>query len=194
MLYLFIDLAEENKLIIFLDDKDMDSLDITYKNISWENEKFRVVLAKLLTVAQSKLHFSIKNRNLSIKILDMFNGCVILFSLTSRRSNSDLSTNKQSTILHLDSAENLMLLCEKSIDCWSEILSSTLFLLSNTYFILIYHKNNFSPKFKAILQEYGETFNADRVNISYLNENGKILCKDDAIEHIGNCIIKTDAY
>ena len=87
-----------------------------------------------------------------------------------------------------------MLLCEKSIDCWSEILSSTLFLLSNTYFILIYHKNNFSPKFKAILQEYGETFNADRVNISYLNENGKILCKDNAIEHIGNCIIKTDAH
>lgn len=187
-------LIEKNKLIIFLDGQDMDNFDITYNSISWQDEKTRTVIAKLLTLAQQKTGFSINKSKLSIEVMPQFNGCAILFTLKTKhiiKSEPSSDDTYKPIILNTNNVENIMSLCETSGEFWTEIESNTLFLLSNQYFLLVYPKDKFSDKFLSTIEEYGITVKSNPVLIAWLKENSKIICENNALQRIGNCITKT---
>lgn len=198
-LKLIIEQIDDKKLMIMLEEEDMDSLNLTYDKISWKNTKFKMLIAKLLALAKFKTGFSVDNCKLSIETIPQGSGCVIIFTLFPElkvESNSldgmvsFNSSNFEPYIYKFKNSDDLLNVCDKiSRIKSSKINSSTAFKVKDDYFIVIYPKEeNFPENVSVILSEYGKKIKFSRTSEAYLYESGRVIHNKNAISYIGRCV------
>ncbi len=184
---MIIERIDEKKLMIMLEEQDMNSLELTYDKVSWKNQKFKVLIAKLLALAKFKTGFSVDESKLSIETMPQGSGCVIIFTLSPEKKgknkgeNEELITyeteNLESYIYKFDKIDDLLEVCEK-IEKMQEtgIKSSMIFDMNNTYFVLLYPTGAIIPQsVSVILNEYGSEVEYSRILEANLHEFGKLI-------------------
>ncbi len=197
---LIIERIDEKKLMIMLEEQDMSSLELTYDKVSWKNQKFKVLVAKLLALAKFKTGFSADDGQLSIETMPQGSGCVIIFTLSpeskdkSKNNAIDLLTDgteaSSSYIYKFDRTDDLLEVCDKIEKMEKSVIkSSTIFYLNNTYFVLIHPGGKILPEaVSVILNEYGNELEYSKVFEAYLNEFGRLIHSGDAIAYVGRCL------
>lgn len=205
---MIIEQIDKKRLMIMLESEDMNSLELTYENISWKNYKFKLLVAKLLALAKFKTGFSVDNCKLSIETIPQGLGCVIIFTLfpdiniesSSKKQHNDFNieenndtvdiVNTEPFIYKFDSVDDLFSICGKlSKMRKTNIIRSSVVKLGGSYHILVYPKNIDLPlNVSTILSEYGDKIKFSRTLEAYLYEFGQIIHNKNAITHIGKCL------
>ena len=183
------------KLLIVLEEKDMDELGLTYENISWSNQKSREIIAKLLTLAKIETGFSIENYKLSIETLPQFNGCIIIFTLSSddykedtvEKNKTHLNNTVSNTMIYkFDNLDDILKICKQLYNLYeSETYKSDIYTYKSEYYLVIHTYEEIKKTVYIMLSEYGEMLKKNKMFISYLDEYGDIIKKDDAVISIG---------
>lgn len=192
---LVIEQINAKKLLIVLEEKDMDELGLTYESISWSNQKSREIMAKLLTLAKIETGFSIENYKLSIETLPQFNGCIIIFTLASdsykenivESNKTYLNKAKSNTMIYkFDNLDDILKICKQLYNLYeSETYKSDVYTYKNEYYLVIHTYEEIKKPVYIMLSEYGEMLKQNKIFISYLDEYGDIIKKDDAVVSIG---------
>lgn len=198
---LFIERIDEKRLMIVLQEDDMNSLDLTYEAISWKNHRFKLLVAKLLALAKFKTGFSVDDCKLSIETIPQGAGCMIIFTLfpklkpeTISPDNAPVSSPKEANInpyiYKFNSGKDLLDVCEQlgKINR-SNIGSNSVFRLGEKYYMIIYPNDAALPKnISVILSEYGQQVRFSKVYEAHLYESGKVIHKKNAISYIEKCL------
>ncbi len=196
---MFIERIDEKRLMIVLEEGDMNSLDLTYEGISWKNHRFKLLVAKLLALAKFKTGFSVDDCKLSIETIPQGAGCMIIFTLFPKLKPETISVDDTSDppskgvsanpyIYKFSSGKDLLDVCEQlgKINS-SNIGSNSVFRLGEKYFMIIYPDNTMLPKnISVILSEYGQQVKFSKVCEAQLYESGKVIHKKNAISYIEN--------
>ncbi len=190
-----IEQINEKKLLIVLEEKDMNELGLTYESISWSNHKSRDIMAKLLTLAKIETGFSIENYKLSIETLPQFNGCIIIFTLINSNSEdkiaknnkTHLNKNKSNTIIYkFDNLDDILKVCKHLYNLYeSKTYKSDIYTYQGQYYLVIRPYEEIKKPIYIMLSEYGEILKQNEIFISYLDECGDVIKKDDAVLSIG---------
>lgn len=196
---MIIERIDEKRLMIMLEEQDMNSLELTYEGVSWKNHKFKLLIAKLLALAKFKTGFSVDDNKLSIETIPQGLGCVIIFTLfpklkikTGEPDNLIACPTETDNpyIYKFDNAGNLLEVCERlgKINN-SKIKSSSIYKVGKKYFMLIQPREDVLPgSVSVILSEYGKKVSSNRTSEAYLYESGKVIHKKNAISYIEKCL------
>lgn len=196
---MIIERVDEKKLLIMLEEQDMDSLGFTYEEISWKNYKFKLLIAKLLALAKFRTGFSVDNCKLSIETVPQGLGCVIIFTLfpklklkASESGGRVVCTTKPSEpyIYKFKNGEDLMEVCEKLGKIKnSEIKSSSVFRIGQKYYMVIKPTGTLLPgRISVVLSEYGNKIKFSKTSEAYLYESGRVIHRKNAISYIERCL------
>ena len=196
---MIIERIDEKKLMIMLEEQDMNSLELTYDKVSWKNQKFKVLVAKLLALAKFKTGFSVDENKLSIETMPQGSGCVLIFTLSAEKDPRATADNTalnpyetvdlKSYIYKFDNIDDLLEACEKIQKMQKTgIRSSTIFYMNNTYFVLLYPDELILPEaVSVLLNEYGNEVEYSKIFEANLHEFGKLIHSNDAVLSLGNC-------
>ena len=193
-----IEQINEKKLLIVLEERDMHELGLTYERISWRDHKSRDVIAKLLTLAKIETGFSIDNYKLSIETLPQFNGCIIIFTLINSSAEKEIKKSSKprlnksksnTTIYKFDSVDDVLKVCKQLYDLYkSSTYKSDVYTYRGQYYLVIHSCDEIQKPIYIMLSEYGKVLKQNKIFMSYLDEYGDVIKKDDAVVSIGKCI------
>ncbi len=187
---------DEKRLLIALSSEDMDILDLTFTQLSWKNDYSRQVIKKILLRAETEIGFSVKNNQMMIEAIPQNNGCIVLVTLLAKKkSERKIFKVKEKTkpyLLKFSSLENLFCAIERifNINIKLPQIKSSVFEYKKIYYMLIYYKYSLPYNLQIILTEYCDKMTQKDIAIGQLIETGNIIVKNNAIETIGEKLIK----
>ena len=194
MAILILEQIDEERLLIALSSEDMDILDLTFNQLSWKNNYSRQVIKKILKRAENEIGFFVGNNQLMIEAIPQNNGCVVLITLLAKdnvaRKKFKIKENIKAYLFKFNTLDNLLSAIERLYKNKFSTLKSSAFENDKKYYILIYCKGCFSPKLLTLLTEYCDPRDNKSLSLGQILENGKLIAKNNAIEKIGNCLIK----
>ncbi|MDQ5984125.1 MAG: Adapter protein MecA [Eubacteriales bacterium SKADARSKE-1] len=184
---------DEKRLLIALSSKDMDLLDLTFKQLSWKNAYSRQVIKKILTRAETEIGFFVDNNQLMIEAIPQNSGCFVLVTLLSKkklgRKIFKIKEEIKPYLFEFKSSEDLLCAIERLYNNHKIKLKNTVFEYDKTYYILINSKGYISLDLQTIITEYGNLIGKDGVTTSKIVELGNLIAKDDAIDVIGKHLV-----
>jgi len=186
---------DEKRLLIALSHDDMNILDLTFKQLSWKNEYSRQIIKKILLRAENEIGFSVGNNQMMIEAIPQNSGCVVLVTVLPQKKMDRKIFKIKETIrpylFKFCSIENLFCAIERIFKTKTVTLKSTVFECNKSYFLLIYSNGNLPVYIRSILTEYCDVLSKDDTTVYELIEKGKLIIKNNAIENIGKCLLKS---
>ena len=185
---LIIERIDEKKLMIMLEEEDMNSLELTYDKVSWKNQKFKLLVAKLLALAKFRTGFSVDDCKLSIETVPQNPGCLLIFTLfPDLKKNTDAlvpmaDETRCPYIYRFDAVDDLFeLFCKLERVKNHGIKSLILFRLSKKLFAVVYLNNDIVPRHTlALLDEYSDQIAYDSLTEARLREFGEPVARLDS--------------
>lgn len=194
MAILILEQIDEERLLIALSSEDMDILDLTFNQLSWKNNYSRQVIKKILKRAENEIGFFVGNNQLMIEAIPQNNGCVVLITLLAKdnaaRKKFKIKENIKAYLFKFNTLDNLLSAIERLYKNKFSTLKNSAFENDKKYYILIYCKGCLSPELLTLLTEYCDPKDNKSLSLGQILENGKLIAKNNAIEKIGNCLIK----
>lgn len=179
-----VDKLNHNKLMITLCSEDMHDFKLDYTSLSLYDYHSRKILMRILNLACFKMGIDAKNKKMLVEALPFDNCCVILLTLVRNETRSyRIKSSIQNICYLLGNCENFLetvrLLYLQNVCCNK---NSVYFFDGNYYIVFDYPA--IPHKFKKILSEYAEK-RCDELTAPRLRENGREICKTNAISQIG---------
>lgn len=187
---------DETRLLIALSDEDMKSLDISFKELDWTDDYSRKVIKKLLHRAKNETGFSTDENKLMIEAIPQLNGCFVLVTLLAQKSHDNIprkfykiKNNSRPFIFSFKNSENLICAVERLYNLQNKFIENKIIKYKNQYFFILYLNGFISSRLLAILSEYGVLIGKDLVTAAKINERGKIIAENNAINQLGQYLI-----
>lgn len=174
--------ANLEKIKITLSPHDMNSLQITYRQMDYSDQKTRTVLQKLLELAQQKTGFSCPDHGkLLIELFPVAEGgCTVIFTVISTEemecivfSFSQLETMIQAAVKAVEQGY-----CPHPDGC-----CCSLYRLSSEYRIVCRPLRALSPC-APILAEYGRNAGTGELAQAFTAEHGRLLLSPNALQRL----------
>lgn len=190
VLIMTISKIDETRLIIALEDKDMQTFNLRFDQFLWSDSKSRHVIKELLLLAKEKTGFCVKNKRLMIETLQRDNGCVILFTLLSDKSKKPrkifkIKIKNDPLIYKFSDTESLLCAIERIITNKNRIKESCVLEYKQSYYLVVLADKGLSVNESAILSEYAKLTGNSNLAFASLKEHGNVICEKRAIETIG---------
>lgn len=181
---------DETRLIIALEDKDMQAFDLRFDQFLWSDSKSRHVIKELLLIAKERTGFCVSNKRLMIETIQRDNGCVILFTLLSDKSKRPrkifkIKIKNDPLIYKFSDSESLLCAIERIISNKKRIQESCVLEYKKSYYLVILANKGLSVNESAILSEYAKLTGNSFLAFANLKEHGNVICEKSAIETIG---------
>lgn len=190
---LILEKIDEKRLLIALSNKDMDLLDLTFKQLSWENAYSRQVIKKILSRAETETGFFVNNNKLMIEAIPQNSGCFVLVTLLSKKNLGrkifKIKEKLKTYLFEFKSSEDLLCAIERLYSKQNIKIKNAVFEYNKTYYILINVRGYISSDFQAIITEYGNLVGKDSIAASKIIELGNLIAQDNAIKAIGKHLV-----
>jgi len=179
------------RLLITLSDEDLNALNINFMNFDWNDNYTQNVLKKLLLLARIRTGFNEENQQLMIEIMVQDENCLVMATrvqnnVTQERIlNSKNAVTSEPYIFAFENLENLMCAVERLFNKGLTDVHSQILYKNEEYYLIFYTKNELFKEVFLILNEYGNLKSKGLIGCARLNETGRILIKDGAIEKLG---------
>lgn len=185
-----IDKINDTRLIIALEDKDMQAFDLRFDQFLWSDSKSRHVIKELLLIAKEKTGFSANDKRLMIETLKRDNGCLILFTLLSEKSKKTrkmfkIKIKNDPLIYKFPDTESLLCAIERITLSKKKIKESCVLEYKKSYYLVVAADEGLSVNESAILSEYAKLTGNSSLAVAKLKEHGRVICEKSAIETIG---------
>lgn len=182
-----VDKLGDNKLLIKLDESDMENFELDFGEMSFENEDNQKVIIGLMRLACCRAGLDTNGKNVKIEAFLLGDECCILVTANPKKrkyrlkkSDSGLCWKMANVSDFLNAVEALYrsnICCRKS----SAYEMSGNYYLVFDYFLLPKHMIR-------VLSEYGER-QKSRNAAARVRENANLLCHADAVAVIGKFLV-----
>lgn len=184
-----IEFLTNTRVRVFLTPVDMEKYNIDFDLLDGFDDYTQSVIVKLVDEVKKESEFDISKGKLYVEVFpNAGKGCV--FYLTLMPVDKALSKPKPKkttrTFAYKFHSINTLVSCCKGIlkNFGASVNKSTLYLIGDTYYLSIVPQDKLLLELKLFLDEYGTLFGEGTVPNAYLNEHGKVLIRDTAIEKL----------
>lgn len=185
-----IEALQENRIIVQLSREDMAELCITYEEMDYGNIETRRVIWTILDKARHTLNRDIdpSGRMMIETIPTADGGCVLYFTVLDKNRNTGFHTlriNKErTTFTYAFDSVDALTDCAIALRKTEKYLpKSSLFLLDGEY--RLFMQCDLPPRrCRQLMSEYGTLCAEGSMQLSFLQEHGKLLCENNAVEQL----------
>lgn len=184
-----IEFLTNTRVRVFLTPVDMEKYNIDFDLLDGFDDYTQSVIVKLVDEVKKESEFDISKGKLYVEVFpNAGKGCV--FYLTLLPIDKALSKQKPKrttkTFAYKFRSINTLVTCSKGIlkNFGASVNKSTLYLVGDTYYLSITPQEKLLSELRLFLDEYGEFFSAGTISLAFLNEHGKVLIRDTAIEKL----------
>lgn len=174
----------QNKVLVILGEKDMQDFSLDFDKLSLDDKHCRKVLLRIMQIACNKSGIEMNGRSVSIEALMVDAGCYLLVTVKDRhRRTYKIKKDYDCICYRLGNSGNFLDTIEKLYRENVYCNKNSAYEYNSEYY-LIFEYPSLPVKIKRILSEYGEKFGGN-IKTSKIKENGKLICKHNAIVQIG---------
>lgn len=184
---------DSKKILISLCEKDLKDFSLPFEQLNLKNEHSKNIIKRLVSVACDNTSFcEIKDKNLLVEAVPHSSGCYLLITLLDeKRKRKAYKIKKTSKYLcfGFENAETFLTAIEKAALHSRYFTKNYAYSYKNYYFIIFEHPT-LSISVRHILYEYAKLTTKNRVFVSRIKENGKLLSASNAISLIFGALKK----
>ncbi len=182
---MLIDRLEQNRILVTLCGKDMDDFSLDFNTLGFDDAHSRRILMRILQLACFKSGIEVTGKNILVEALPVDGGCYILLTVIEkyRHRTYKIKTSSGSLCYFLGGSGNFLDTVEKLYKQNVCCNKNSAYLYDNKYY-LIFDYPSIPYKLRRILLEYAVKCGG-KVTAARIRENGKSLCKVNAIAQIG---------
>lgn len=180
-------LVDPDKLKVSLTRTDLEELGIDYQSLDYSDESTRDALVSLLEKGRALAGFNPRRAKLYIEVFPSRDGgCVIYY--TRLQGGEFFSAGRfvpgpAPVVFAFDSPEELIRACAGAKErCIHRILRSRLYLLETQYRLVVWPLDYLDNLSVLFLSEYGRPVGEGAVLAAFIEEHGKLLVWENAIE------------
>ena len=180
-----IDRLGENRVLIILNNKDMNDFSINFDTLSLNDTHSRKILMRIMQVACFKSGIEIKNRRVVLESVAFEETCYLLVTVERKQSHyRDKSTESKTSVCYkFGSSGNFLDAVEKLYQLKTCCNHNSAYQYNGEYYI-IFDYPTIPRSLLRVLSEYG-TRVTKRYFALLVKEHGKAICKVNAILQIG---------
>lgn len=182
-----IEQIDTSKVLISLCTEDMKDFSLKFDTIGFSDPHSRKILTRLLTLACSKTGMKMDNKSMIVEALPHETGCLILLTITPRKSGKKLYKIKklQSKLCYVfDDSEDFLNVVSILSKARIYFYSNSVYFYNNKYY-LVFDYPSVPKRARAVLSEYASVKKCNKIFSAKLREYGKVIAQHDAIEIIG---------
>jgi len=187
---------DSGQLIIALNCNDLNSLNVTYSELNYDNPEIRVILRQLMMEAAKETGFVFKPGKLMIEAFPAPNmGCVLYFTVLSEKKEHKprklkrLSGNLCPYIFEFEDAEDMLSALEQLYYRYSnDCPKNSLYLVGKKYRLLLYVEAN-NKQAPMLMGEYASKVYKSATELAYTTEYGSPIATDNAVAKIGGQLV-----
>lgn len=192
--FLKIEIVDEKTVKVSLTRADMDDLNVCYDGLDYKNPLTRKMIVEVLEIIKSRLNLDLTEEKLIIEAFPYIDGgCILYIKINSEKrivaaKKQKPSFNTPIIFRFKDINELSMGVSFLSKLYFHIILESSLYLLDDSYYLLIYSYFKMDDRISSALSECGEFYGKGAVKSAFLKEHGKELIKSDAVKKLCSCL------
>ena len=181
---LTVDKLSENKVLVVLCTKDMEDFSLDFDRLSLNDIHSRKILLRIMQIACKKSGIEMKGKSISIEALSLDGGCYLLLTVNEKYHRT-YRVKKQDICVcyYLGNSDNFLNTIEKLHKQNVYCNKNSAYEYCNEYY-LIFDYPSIPQKLKRVLSEYGHK-SGGNLKASKIRENGRLICKYNAITQIG---------
>lgn len=183
-----VDKIADNRVLIVLCEKDMKDFSLDYNKMSMEDNHSRRILLRILQLACVKTGLELMGRSVMLEAVSFDDECYLLVTVKDKhRKTYRLKNSGESLCYHLGNSGNFLdtveQLYRQNVCC----NHNSAYVYKDEYY-LIFDYPSIPQKLKRVLHEYGSK-SGGRVTAANIRENGRQLCRHNAIAKIGKHLV-----
>lgn len=183
-----IDKLTENRVLIVLCKQDMNNFSLDYSTMNFDDSHSRKMLMRILRLACIKEGIEINGKSVLLEAINFNEECYLLVTINSKRQKKyRLKNNKNCLCYHLGNSGNFLdtieQLYRQNVCC----NHNSAYMYNDEYY-LIFDYPSIPHKLRRVLSEYGSK-GRNCLSAARVKENGKQLCKHNAIAQIGKFLV-----
>lgn len=180
-------LVTSEKLKISLSPQDLKELDITYAGIDYSDPATKQMFVALLERGKEETGFRPRNARLFIEVFPSEEGGCIVFFTCLRGSGHPPgicgALGPEAVVFAFFQVEELLSAACKVYHRYSHrIYKSSLYRLENSYRLVVYPLDYIDNLSILLLGEFGEKTGTGPVLAAFIEEHGKLLVQDTALD------------
>lgn len=180
-------LLTDDKLKAVLSCEDMDAYDLSYQVLDYEDINTKEFISDILFLAKIKTGFTPNKSKLLIEVYPYEKtGCVLYFTSTSEFSDDKNNKNISIPVIFMFSDIDVLIDagCRLFKLYCHRIYKSSLYLMDNSYRLIIYPLERCDSVTTHFLSQYGERIGDGIILASYIEEHGKPILEQNAIDKL----------
>lgn len=185
---MFIEQLDNTRLLITLEQEDLNIFELEPYSISFENNETKSLLKQLLTLAAIKAGVSIKDKSLSVEAMPYDSGCFLLVTIKPKGKRKIYRIKGESTqiLTKFNTTEEMLGAVKRIYDTGINPADCSLFEGDGNYYLLIVSDRSLPEKVHHILTEYGEITPCSTMSKARLCEFFNTICEKNAISVVGS--------
>lgn len=189
-----IELLDDKTVKVLLSKHDMYNLNITYEEMDCKSPDTKKVLLSLLDEVKKQIKLDMTRGRLFIEAFPYADGGCILYVNMLEGSGAETIKKRKTgfntpIVCSLEGIIELQALCGIIAREFSHlILKSSLYLMKERYYLVLYSYCKMDNKISAIVSEYGKLFGKGAVCAAVVSEHGKLIVADNAAELINKTL------
>lgn len=183
-----VDKLGENRVLIILCTEDLEDYSLNLKEMNFSNRELRRELIKIMRLACSRTGIELIGRSVDIEALPLENECYILITVNENiRRRYRIKNSGESVCYSLGDSGNFLDTLERLYRLNVCCNRNSAYLYGESYY-LVFEYPSIPKKLKRVLSEYGKR-NLGRVETARIKENGRLICRHNAIMQIGKHLV-----
>ena len=179
-----VDKLGENRVLIVLCGKDMKDFSLDFDKLSLNDIHCRKILLRIMQIACRKSGIEMQGRSISIEALSLDGGCYLLVTVNEKHRHTYRVKKTENCICYyLGKSDNFLDTIEKLYKQNVYCNKNSAYEYNSEYY-LIFDYPSIPKKLKRVLSEYGRK-DGGNITASKIKENGRLVCKHNAITQIG---------
>lgn len=183
-----IDKLTDNRVLIVLCKQDMSDFSLDYSRMKFDDNHTRRILMRIMRLACVKEGIEINGKSVMLEAINFEEECYLLVTINSKKQKKYRFKNSRSSLCYylgnsgnfLDAIEQLY---RQNVCC----NHNSAYMYKDEYY-LIFDYPSIPRKLRKVLSEYGNK-GKNSIITAKVKENGKQLCKQNAIAQIGKYLI-----
>lgn len=183
-----IDKLTDNRVLIVLCKQDMSDFSLDYSKMKFDDNHTRRILMRILRLACVKEGIEINGKSVMLEAINFDEECYLLVTINNKKQKKyRLKNIRNSLCYHLGGSSNFLdaieQLYRQNVCC----NHNSAYMYKDEYY-LIFDYPSIPQKLRRVLSEYGNK-SKNNVSAARVKENGKQLCRHNAIAQIGKFLV-----
>lgn len=186
---LTVDKLGKNMVLVVLGSRDMEDYRLDFEALSLNDEHSRKILIRIMQAACYKSGIAVSGKSVKLEAIRLEDGCYILITVDNihRSHTYKIKNPRECRCYSLGNSGNFLnaieMLYRQNVCC----NKNSVYVYNNEYYI-IFEYPAIPRRFRRVLSEYAEK-RGGRTFAARVMENGRRLCKVNAIAQIGKHLV-----